>query len=184
MASDARVRYTKMVIQQSFATLLRERPLNKVTVKGICELAQINRATFYKHYADAYDLMDQMEEEALAKLQTTIRDSTGDGIQKTLVHILDKMHAEGDLYQALFSENGDPAFPMKAFRACYAELEGYSREEFPHLTEGQRAWAFAYVAQGSTGVLNCWVAGGMRQPTDEVATFIAGITTAALQSLR
>lgn len=184
MANDARVRYTKMVIRRSFATLLRERPLNKVTVKGICELAQINRATFYKHYADAYDLMDQMEEEALAELQATIRDSTGDGIQRTLVHILDKMRAEGDLYQALFSENGDPSFPMKVFRTCYEEVEGYSQGELPHLTEDQRAWAFAYVAQGSTGVLNCWVAGGMREPTDEVAAFIAGLTMAALQSLR
>lgn len=184
MANDARVRYTKTVIQQSFASLLWERPLNKVTVKGICELAQINRATFYKHYADAYDLMDKMEDEALAELQTTIKSSTGDGIQKTLVHILDKMHAEGDLYQALFSENGDPSFPMKVFRTCYAELEGYSKGELPHLTEDQRAWAFAYVAQGSTGVLNCWVAGGMRQPSDEVAAFVAELTAAALQSLR
>lgn len=88
------------------------------------------------------------------------------------------------IHQAIFSENGDPGFPMKVFRTCYAELEGYSQSELPHLTEDQRAWAFAYVAQGSTGVLNCWVAGGMRQPTDEVATFVAGLTTAALQSLR
>ena len=39
MASDARVRYTKMVIAQSFIKLLKEKPINKITVKAICDLS-------------------------------------------------------------------------------------------------------------------------------------------------
>lgn len=50
MKSDARVRYTKMVIKNSFVKLLAKKPLEKVTVKETCELSEINRATFYKHY--------------------------------------------------------------------------------------------------------------------------------------
>lgn len=50
MKSDARVRYTKMVIKNSFVKLLAKKPLEKVTVKEICELSEINRATFYKYY--------------------------------------------------------------------------------------------------------------------------------------
>ena len=52
-----------MVIRESLFTLLRERPLKAITVKGLCELADINRGTFYSHYADLYDLVEQLEEE-------------------------------------------------------------------------------------------------------------------------
>ena len=46
--SDARVRYTHRVLKESFLSLLREKPVNKITVKEVCELAELNRATFYQ----------------------------------------------------------------------------------------------------------------------------------------
>ena len=61
MKTDARTRYTQMQIKKSFLTLMRERPMSKITVKSICELAEINRATFYKYYADPYDLLDKLQ---------------------------------------------------------------------------------------------------------------------------
>ena len=48
---DARKRYTQMVLKQSLLKLLKEKPVNKITVKEVCELAQLNRATFYAHYS-------------------------------------------------------------------------------------------------------------------------------------
>ena len=44
---DARKRYTQMILKQSFLKLLKEKPVNKITVKELCELSQINRATLY-----------------------------------------------------------------------------------------------------------------------------------------
>ena len=44
---DARKRYTQMVLKQSFLKLLKEKPVNRITVKEVCALAQLNRATFY-----------------------------------------------------------------------------------------------------------------------------------------
>lgn len=52
MKTDARIRYTRQTIQQVFIDLLKQKPLGKITVKEICEKAQINRSTFYKHYED------------------------------------------------------------------------------------------------------------------------------------
>ena len=49
MKNDLRVRYTQKVIQEAFWKILKEKPLAKITVKEICDLAEINRGTFYKH---------------------------------------------------------------------------------------------------------------------------------------
>ena len=63
--SDARVRYTQMVLKESLLSLLKEKPINKITVKELCDLAELNRATFYSHYRDCYDLMEHIENELL-----------------------------------------------------------------------------------------------------------------------
>ena len=49
---DGRVRYTKMRIRSAFYELLQKTEYEKITVTSICDLAEINRATFYKHYLD------------------------------------------------------------------------------------------------------------------------------------
>lgn len=181
MGLDARVRYTKMVIQESFVKLLGQKPLNKITVKEICELAEINRATFYKYYADAYDLMDKMEDAILLELQEVMQDSVKDGVSKTVVRILEKMKEDGALYIALFSGNGDTRFPMKIFKMCYREFEGTIQRKFPQLTQTQRAWIYVYTAQGSSGILNYWISDGMTEAPEAVAGFIERLITNTLR---
>ena len=41
---DRRILYTRMVIKESFLSLIQEKPLDKITIKEICEKADINRA--------------------------------------------------------------------------------------------------------------------------------------------
>ena len=121
MASDARVRYTKMVIKEQFATLLATTPLNTVTVTEMCERAEINRATFYRYYNDPYDLLEKIEQEFLEDMFRELADSTSTGAKKILVLIMEKMKENIFLYQPLFSENGDRQFIEKLFTLCYKE---------------------------------------------------------------
>ena len=55
---DARVVRTKNELRSGLFRLLRDRPLEKVSVKEICAETGINKMTFYKHYGDKYDLLD------------------------------------------------------------------------------------------------------------------------------
>ncbi len=71
--TDARVRYTQRVLKECFLTLLGEKPINRITVKEVCETAELNRATFYAHYSDCYALLDSIEQELLAAFQQSLR---------------------------------------------------------------------------------------------------------------
>lgn len=51
---------TKQAIEQTFTSLLNEKPLSKITVTDIVEKCGINRNTFYYHYADIYTLIDEI----------------------------------------------------------------------------------------------------------------------------
>lgn len=70
---DARKRYTQMVLKQSFLKLLKEKPVNRITVKEVCALAQLNRATFYAHYSDCFALMESIENELIDTFENSLR---------------------------------------------------------------------------------------------------------------
>lgn len=50
--------YTKKAIMDAFWLLLDEKPFNKITVKDIVDLCQLNRNTFYYHFHDIPELLE------------------------------------------------------------------------------------------------------------------------------
>lgn len=62
---DIRVEKTKRSILNAFLELRGRKPLERITVKELCQRAQINKSTFYDHYADVYDLSEQVETEII-----------------------------------------------------------------------------------------------------------------------
>ena len=71
--TDARVRYTQRILKESFLTLLEKKPTNKISVKEVCELAELNRSTFYAHYSDCFALMDSIEQELIDAFERSLK---------------------------------------------------------------------------------------------------------------
>ena len=59
---DLRIVKTKNQIKRAFLSLRNKYSLEKIKVKDICELAMINKTTFYKYYVDSFALADEVEE--------------------------------------------------------------------------------------------------------------------------
>lgn len=57
---DARVLRTKKDLRAALLDLCRKQSFEKITVREICTHAGINKMTFYKHYHDKYELLDDM----------------------------------------------------------------------------------------------------------------------------
>ena len=62
---NQRSRITKMLMKQAYMALLNEKKTDKISVKDICERSEINRSTFYLHYAEPNDLLIEIEDEAI-----------------------------------------------------------------------------------------------------------------------
>lgn len=56
---DRRTKYTLTTIKDSMLKLMEKKEISKITVTELCNLADINRATFYKYYVDIYDLIEK-----------------------------------------------------------------------------------------------------------------------------
>ena len=55
---DHRVKRTRNLILKSFGELLAEKNFENISVQDVTDKAEINRATFYKHFVDKYALLD------------------------------------------------------------------------------------------------------------------------------
>lgn len=66
--NDVRFSKADQAIRQSFIDLLKVKKFDRISVKMIIDKAAINRSTFYAHFLDKYDLMDQLQEELLDNL--------------------------------------------------------------------------------------------------------------------
>ncbi|WP_161878701.1 TetR/AcrR family transcriptional regulator [Alkalibacterium sp. MB6] len=64
--TDPRVLRTRKMIIDSFIALSNKQPFHDISVKDITEEAMINRATFYNHFLDKYDLLEQVVAETLS----------------------------------------------------------------------------------------------------------------------
>lgn len=69
---DLRLEKTERSIKNAFIELRSKKPLEKITVRELCELACINKSTFYSHYKDIYDLSDSMEAEVVRSITNSI----------------------------------------------------------------------------------------------------------------
>jgi AcrR family transcriptional regulator len=63
--NDRRTEKTRKGIKAALVTYLAQKELSRITVREISETADINRATFYAHYLDVYDLYEKVEQEIL-----------------------------------------------------------------------------------------------------------------------
>ncbi|HJC89307.1 MAG TPA: TetR/AcrR family transcriptional regulator, partial [Candidatus Eisenbergiella intestinigallinarum] len=84
--TDLRIQKTEQAIRNAFIELRTKKPLEKITVKELCELALINKSTFYAHYEDMYALSEAMEQE------------TVDSIIGSIAHLKDYTTESSDIF--------------------------------------------------------------------------------------
>ena len=169
---DIRSQRTRHNISDCFITLLNEKPAAKITVTEICDMARINRATFYKHYQDIPELLESQIEEILQQLQQFLDSKGEQPIDVMILEILQHMHTEGKRYYALGSQHGDPGLPMKTFELCYQSAFPLLQKHLPKMSEDRMQMLYYYLSQGCGGVLTWWLRSGMVQPPEDVAKFI------------
>ena len=65
---DLRMVKTRAQIKEAFLKLREKLMPEKIKVKDICEMAMINKTTFYNHYMDSVQLSNELEDAAIDRV--------------------------------------------------------------------------------------------------------------------
>jgi AcrR family transcriptional regulator len=161
MKDDRRTRYTKMALRDSLMELLEDKPVTKITVKELCEKADLNRTTFYAHYASPAELLAAIEDETLewarekiaALIATPDRKEALSDLEEIFAFLLENSTA----LRVLLSERGDIGFQRKLFELIY---EACALTPPPALKQQDRTVQRSYlvfVVSGSIGLIQQWL---------------------------
>lgn len=177
---DRRVKYTRMVITGSFVKLLSEKPLSKISVKEICDLADVNRATFYKHFADPHDLLRQTEQALIGDINTYLNGIEYGGMGSDSINTLEKIfnyiRENSELCCVLLSDSTDLRFQNRIVEVVQREcIEAWNKTDL--IPPENAEYAFTFAAFGSVGIIRKWLDDGMVKSDREMAELIANMTS-------
>lgn len=165
---DRRTKYTQMIIKESLYQLLSKKHLSQITIKELCQLADINRATFYRNYADIYDLYEKIEEGLVNEAF-----STGN-IQEERYTLLQLIYDNQEFYKEFFYSRLESTFIKKTIEQMYLQVKEVVKDK-TCLDERSLQISYMYSVHGVIGVLENWVNAGCPEKPKEFGDIIYGI---------
>ena len=179
---DARVRYTRMVIEDCFLALLQEKPVGRVTVTELCQMAQINRATFYKHYLDIPDLLEKTEEKLLDQISRIYQNTQN--IEQVFLELMVYLKNNVQRYMVLGSAHGDSSLMSKTFEMCMRESAFMTNANLPKLDVHHQNLLHHYLSYGIGGVLQNWIQNGLQQTPEDMTKLVFSLCSHVIDGVR
>lgn len=178
MKTDLRTRYTHQVIRDAFLTLLQGQPVEKITVRQVCDLAQINRGTFYKHYRDCFDLMDQVEAELVQRCREQLTFKAKEDGTVAIASILRQLRDDPEMIAILRWEGRRGNYARQLMAACFQCIRTHIPDFHPD--DPSLDSRSVFLVGGSSGLVEFWIHGGMQEPPEQIAERITQYCTAFL----
>ncbi|MEA5060688.1 hypothetical protein SDC9_195658 [bioreactor metagenome] len=179
---DRRVKYTKNMLKDALVQLLQKQHISSISVKALCELADINRSTFYSHYADPHDLLHQLEKEVVANVRQYLDQqdyqNTRPISQQVMTNILEYAKQNAGLFEALLSENSDYAVQEDIIGLSQIVSSQYNLE----LDATTKAYIQCFGTAGCISVIQKWLRDGTVESASSISDFIIQITQNGIAS--
>ena len=175
--TDARKRYTQMVLKQSLLKLLKEKPVNKITVKEVCELAQLNRATFYAHYSDCFALLVSIENELIDAFEQSLRYVNSFDVTALIEAIYDMIDRNQEACRALIFGNTSSTILKRMIALAKKGSIAYWRKELPMARDAELEMMYTHL---SNGLMHVVVEGYDKYSKEEMIRFVSRVVKASL----
>jgi AcrR family transcriptional regulator len=105
---------TKENLMKAFWDLYRLNKIEHISIKAITDKAGYHRSTFYEYFVDIYDLLNQLEDELLTKMEEEVIQSLrAEGNDNFVQIVADLYEAQGEYLSVLLGEHGDPHLAKK-----------------------------------------------------------------------
>lgn len=182
---NRKITYTKMVLHESFDKLVAQYGVKGVTVKSLCEEADINRSTFYSHYEDLYSFEKEIEIEAAKKLMDVMNaypydENFEEKVLQSFLSLVEESGRKGFfLLEQGWTGEGLKYLrneSKKKFIPLWKERSSFSEEELNK--------AFDYLFGGTIEFFKRWYRDEKKIPFSEVSNIYMSLIRSTLACIR
>lgn len=156
---------TRAKIIDEFWALLVKEGLQKITVRQITEGVGINRGTFYLHFIDVWDLLEQEENILIQEWIKETNELFSAGQPGSIIKAITSYYERNADHVFLLLENDAlSGFSKRIKEMLFNTLSANTHGEFSPDFE----WIFEYAIDGLLGILQKWYRDGKIRPLNEV----------------
>lgn len=182
--NNQRTRLSKMLFKNALMDLLKEKgSINKVSVRELCDKAELNRSTFYAHYQEPNDLLIEIETELLDATEEHLKKIGAEneiGAHKYILSFLQYIRQNDKPFRALLIDSTDPEFRSRFMQQSIIQFVENLRIVLPKELE---QYIFSYILNGSTGIIIQWIRSDYAADENEIVNLLFSINNSALVNL-
>ncbi|MBP3966950.1 TetR/AcrR family transcriptional regulator [Paenibacillus lignilyticus] len=184
--TDPRIERTKDMLRSALIELIEEKGFESITVRDLTLKAGLNRGTFYLHYHDKFDLLEQCKSEIWRGFEERIQHANPelllqyverDEAYPFMVDVFRFLRENGDFFRVMMGPKGDPSFNLRykelMLKHLYNKLMLLQPEDHKLLVP--RDFLTAYIISANFGVMQHWLETGMVHTPHEMALIISRI---------
>lgn len=175
-AGNVRHQETEKSLREALLALLEKKQLKGITVRELCEAAQINKATFYRHYQDIYELAEKTEQgiqSGLIRLldmreNRLLTEPIGKG---ELVSVIDYI-GKYDVFYREYLKTGRDSFLDERFRHLWNAFFVPQFQAVGVMSEKKMQYYYRFYRSGMLTIILYWLETGMQETPHELASII------------
>lgn len=181
--NNQRTRLSKIMFKNAMMDLLREKnTVEKISVKELCERAELNRSTFYAHYNEPKDLFEEICSDILESTKSyfeKIGAENDAGAHKYLSSFLKYIKQNDNQFRTLLiSTNTD--FKARFMQQSVAQFIDNFQMTFPGDIE---QYIYSYILNGSIGIIVQWIRSDYSVKEETIVDLLFLINKCALENL-
>lgn len=165
-AYDRRIKMTKKLLQESLIELMKEKTLHEISIKKICENADVNRTTFYRYYNSQYDLYNEILAEISEEVRAKIRPlSEENALLNSLTDILTYAEENREIIMVILSRNGSLVIGEMFTKTVASHIDSDKTSELS-------MYCTQFISAGLANMIWTWLGKEKRRSAREVAMTI------------
>ncbi|MCM1412667.1 MAG: TetR family transcriptional regulator C-terminal domain-containing protein [Lachnospiraceae bacterium] len=177
--TDRRTRRTKALLLKGLMQLMETKDIKDISVKELSDLVDINRSTFYLHYSDIYDMLDQIENELFVEFndildRTICREFEPVSAQTALFEIFSFLERHRDVAKTIIGPHGDLSFVNRMRDLVKERIHNLLDSNQPR---GDYAYIEAFVVSGCVGVIETWLGHPDPRSPEEISMMCSTLLT-------
>lgn len=180
MSEDIRIERTKLALREAFCELLKTTPAYGISVTNLTNKAKVSRVTFYIHYKDMSDYIENVCDWLLSDIvwppAAEMNVFNIDNARLIFTKQSESVMENAELFRALLGDNGPNYFWDRFSDVIESEYYVYLEKSKKEFSEQDVKDIVKYVSAGKLALMVDWITQEPMLPIEDMVEKIMKLT--------